>query len=100
MRTVGCVEIARDRQLLDTTLEYYETVARSATASVILFPWFPSVNLIKRYICGAQLYFTFNRIVSRRKKSGERHEDPLQEMVDRGDQTGHIIGVSGLECFS
>ncbi|KAI9653247.1 MAG: hypothetical protein M1821_007678, partial [Bathelium mastoideum] len=93
MRTVGCVEIARKRRLLDTTLGLYETIARSATMSVILFPWFPSINLVKRYVCGARLYFILSGIVNRRKRSGAREDDPLQLMIDRGDKTSHIIGA-------
>ncbi len=92
-RTVGCIEIARDRHLLDQTLGLYETIARSATAVVILFPWFPSINLIKRFFCGARLYFILNSIVKNRKASGVREADALQDMIDCGDETQHIIGV-------
>ena len=100
-RTVACVDITRNRRLLDSTLSWYETIAQSATAAVILFPWFPSINLIKRYVCGARLFFTLRGIVNKRKKSGVRESDPLQEMVDRGDESSHIIGVSAYiqNCF-
>lgn len=42
MRTVGCNEVANDRALLDKMLYLYEEVERSATATALLFPWFPS----------------------------------------------------------
>lgn len=100
MRTVGCSEISRDRSLLDTTLGLYETVARSATASVILFPWFPSFSLIKRYASGLRLYVILNKIVKQRKTTGLREEDALQEMIDHGDDMGHIIGVSYIRAPS
>ena len=94
MRTVGCNELCRNRAKLDLSLGLYETVARCATIWPIVLPWFPSPNLIKRTIAGARLYFMLNRIVSKRMNSGIREDDPLQDMIDRGDEKSHIIGVS------
>ena len=65
-RTVGAVDIACDRQLLDATFGLYETVAQATTIAPIVFSRFPSANFIKRYVAGARLFFTLNSIVKKR----------------------------------
>jgi cytochrome P450 len=91
---VGAIDITRNRKLLDKTLGFYETFSQAATMAPIVFPWFPSVNLIKRYLAGARLFFILNGIVKKRKQPGAAKErDALQDMVDRNDKTSEIVGV-------
>jgi cytochrome P450 len=92
MRNVGCEEIARDKTLLDTTLDLFETIAHSTAPSLILFPWLPTWSLVKRYVAGVRLYMILNKIVMKRKKSGLREDDTLQYLLDCGDDMSHIIG--------
>ncbi|TVY35052.1 Sterol 14-demethylase [Lachnellula occidentalis] len=91
MRTVGCNDIANDPLLLEKTLNLYETVESSATAATMLFPWFPSPSVIKRTIAGGRLYMIFNKIVENRRKTGVRGDDPLQFLIDQGDDVKSII---------
>ena len=101
MRMVGCDEIANDPALLKKTLHLFETIQRSSTPTTIIFPWFPSPALIKRTIAGGRLYMILKKIVDERKKSGRREDDPLQYLIDNGDDMNEIIGVRiPHRCFS
>jgi len=59
----------------------------------ILFPWFPSLAVIKRTIAGTRLYMILNNIVSERQETGNKRDDPLQFLIDQGDDMGRIIEV-------
>ncbi|TVY15052.1 Sterol 14-demethylase [Lachnellula arida] len=91
MRAVACNDIADDPALLEKTLQLYETVEASATAATMLFPWFPSPSVVKRTIAGGRLYMIINGIVENRKKTGVRGDDPLQFLIDEGDDIKSII---------
>jgi len=93
MRTVACEDIVNDPVLLEKTLGLFKTVEESATPASIMFPWLPTPAIIKRTIAAGRLYMIFNRIVGERKKKGERREDPLQFLIDQGDDMKQIIGV-------
>lgn len=93
MRIVGCDEIANDPSLLKTTLSLFETVESSATATAVLFPWFPSPAIIKRTIAGTRLYLIFKSVIEKRIASGKRGEDPLQYLLDQGDSVASITEV-------
>ncbi|KAF4635641.1 hypothetical protein G7Y89_g2441 [Cudoniella acicularis] len=91
IRMVGCDDIADDPKLLDKTLNLYETIEASSTTAAVLFPKFPSMGIIKRTVAGGRLYVIFNKIVNERKQSGKRGEDPLQFLMDQGDDIQRII---------
>jgi len=93
MRIVGCDDIAEDPALLQKTLGLYELIENSATPTAIMFPWFPSIAVIKRTIAGGRLYMIFKNIVDERKKTGKRRDDPLQFLIDEGDSMERIIEV-------
>lgn len=99
MRIVGCDEIADDPVLLATTLSLFETVESSATATAVLFPWFPSPAIIKRTIAGTRLYLIVKSVIEKRVKSGERRDDPLQYLLDQGDEIPAIIEVHPFFSF-
>src|SRR2546423_14109980 len=94
MRTVGCNEIANDPILLAKTLAYFETIEQSGTPAGVIFPWLPTLSKLKRTYAGARLYMLFQSIVNERKKTGKRDDDPLQFMIDQGDEVIKVIGVS------
>jgi sterol 14-demethylase len=96
---VGCNEIANDPELLKKTLHHFETIESSATATTIIFPWLPSPALIKRTIAGAKLYMIFQRIVNNRKKTARTEDDPLQHLIDSGDDMQSIIAVCHLSII-
>ena len=94
MRTVGCNEVANDPILLAKTLSYFETIQQSGTPAGVIVPWLPTLAKLKRTYAGARLYMLFQSIINERKKMGKRDDDPLQFMIDQGDDVVKIIGVS------
>lgn len=98
VRTLGCVELAEDRKLLSKVIKWYSTMSAAATFFPVTFPWFPSINATRRFLCGAQIYIVLNRIVKGRR-SGKRESDALQSLVDQGDADDNLVGVS-LSAFS
>jgi hypothetical protein len=93
IRTVGCEDIAENPELLEKTLQLFETVEASATATTILFPKFPSIGIIQRTIAGGRLYMIIMNIVNERKKTGKRRDDPLQMLIDDGVDVEQIVRV-------
>jgi hypothetical protein len=93
MRTVACEDVASDPVWREKTLGLFKQVEESATPTSIMLPRLLSPAIIKRTIAGGRLYMIFNRIVEYRKKTGERREDPLQFLIDQGDNMKQIIGV-------
>ena len=96
MRTVGCDDIANNPELLERTLHLCETIKDSATLGTVLYPWFPSLALIKRKIAGVRFYMIIRKIVEERKRTGKRVDDPLQFLIDQEDDMTEIIQVRRL----
>lgn len=95
-RAVGATEIAENRQLLDETRRLFEQIESTTTPSQVMFPWLPSPTLMKRYIAGGKMYMIFQKIVVSRQKSEKRIDDPLQFLLDQGDDMTKIISVSNI----
>ena len=91
LRIVGANDIAEDPQMSEQTLQNLETLERSATATAIMFPKIPSLPILRRTYAGAKLYMTIRNIINKRKASGEKQDDPLQYLIDKGDSTYNII---------
>ena len=96
IRIVGCDDIASDPELLEKTLQLYETIEASSTPIAVIFPKFPSLGIIKRTIAGGRLYMILKKIVDHRKATGTRGDDPLQFLIDEGDDVPRIIEVCHL----
>lgn len=94
MRTVGCNEIASDPVLLNKTLHLFEIIEKSGTPTGIVFPWLPTPSKLRKFYAGFSLFMIFQKIVNEREKTGRRENDPLQFMIDQGDDMKRIIGVS------
>jgi hypothetical protein len=99
VRAFGCKELAENRPLLEKVIEWYDTISQSATLMPIVFPLFPSINQIRRLICGIRIYNLLAGIVKERK-NGKREDDPLQELVDINDETQNIVAVSWALLYS
>ncbi|KAK1070750.1 hypothetical protein LTR12_013769 [Friedmanniomyces endolithicus] len=91
MRTIACNDIADDPRTLSKCLEYFETIDGTATPWSIMYPWMPLWSKVKRTAAGAKLYMVFKRVVDGRTKSGIRGDDPLQYLIDQGDDVTSIV---------
>lgn len=94
MRTFVCSEIAEDLVLLEKTMGMIDTIEQSSSPTSIIFPWLPTFAGASRTIAGARLYFILEKIIAQRKKSGTRRDDPLQELIDRGENMRMTVAVS------
>lgn len=92
MRTVGCDDIAGDHAWCSKTRRQFEKLDESFDVAVVIAPWLPSLSSIKRFIYGTQLYMSIDGVVKGRRKSGIKHNDPLQVLVDAGDDSKSILG--------
>ena len=91
IRIVGASEIADNPKILKEALKLFEYIEASTTATSIILPKFPSPAVLKRTYGGARLYMMVENIVKKRAESDEKHDDPLQHMLDQGDRTHKII---------
>lgn len=91
MRTVACNEIADDPATLSKCLQLYEAIEGTATPWSIMYPWMPLWSKVKRTTAGAQLYMIFKRVVDARNNSGIRGDDPLQYLIDQGDNITDML---------
>lgn len=92
IRTLACNDIADDPVLLAKTLSLFETIEASATPATVLFPRLPTPAMAKRTIAGARFYRIVSNIVKKRT-AGSRDDDPLQFLIDEGDDMGQIVQV-------
>jgi sterol 14-demethylase len=97
MRTVGCNDVADDPEQLQAIMRHYEVMDKSFTPIVVYFPWLPTIQGLQRKVAGAKIYMALKRIVDNRRKTGVRGDDPLQYLMDQGDNMTQIIGVR-LPC--
>jgi len=91
MRTVACNEIAGDRALLDQTLNMFEKIEAASSPELIIFPWFPFPGKLRRLWSGGKLYMVFKGIIEDRAKTGRKEDDPLQFLIDKGDNVKEIL---------
>lgn len=91
MRLVGCQEIAESRPMLDKSLDLFQAIEASSTASTVIAPWAPTPARFSRLVNGTKLYMMFQKIVDARKATGTRHEDCLQELMDQGAAIPNIM---------
>lgn len=93
MRTVACVEIASDPDMLERVLKLFETIESTATPLSIMYSWMPLPSQLRRTYAGAQLYMILKNIIDKRTKEGRREDDALQYLLDQGDDLYKIITV-------
>jgi cytochrome P450 len=91
IRVVGADEIANDPKALAETLRLFELIDNSGTAMSVMFPKFPSFAVLKRTYAGTRLYFLIENIIKKREASDEKHDDPLQYLLDQGDRTFRVV---------
>ncbi|KAI1427957.1 cytochrome P450 6A1 [Xylaria sp. FL1777] len=91
MRTVGANEIAEDPKMLKHTLSIFDWFEKSDSFAKVIFPWLPTLNHYMRLYYGAKLAFVFRDIIAKRKKTGEKGNDALQFLMDRGLSLTSIV---------
>ncbi|OTA91522.1 hypothetical protein M434DRAFT_13123 [Hypoxylon sp. CO27-5] len=97
IRTVGADEVAKDHALGDYTLDVFQTLEHRASIAKVYIPWLPAPGHYLRIWDGYRLYRVFSRIVKERARTGARHQDSFQFLIDSGasikDITGFVINA-------
>ncbi|PSK36620.1 hypothetical protein B9Z65_1803 [Elsinoe australis] len=91
MRTVACREIAEDRATLDKVLHLYEMVESASTPAVVMYPRLPTFSMLKRLYGGSRIFMIFDSLIKDRQRTSRREDDPMQYLMDQGDDTLHVI---------
>ena len=88
---IGAKELA-DGPILRRKFEgYFTMLDESAGPLSTVFPRFPWASMIKRFHAGAKMYMILDQIVKKRRQLGETVDDPLQNLLDRGDGMTEIV---------
>ncbi|KAI1495631.1 cytochrome P450 6A1 [Biscogniauxia marginata] len=93
MRTVGAEDISEDPALLRSTLAIFEWFEKSESTAKVVFPWLPTPNHLIRMYNGVRLAMVFQNIVEKRRRTGKRGDDSLQNLIDQG------LGIRDIVAF-
>lgn len=96
VRTISCSELADDADVVAQLKILYDKIDTSTTAATVLFPWFPGPGMMSKLLATKQIYDIVSRAVDARRKSGVARDDPLQMLLDAGDDRMAIIGVRSI----
>jgi cytochrome P450 len=88
---VGAEELAEDSVLRRKFEGYFTMLDDTAGPISAIFPRFPWPSMIKRFYAGIRMYMILDNIVKTRKKTGKKPDDPLQNLLDRGDSMTEIV---------
>ncbi|KAI2642112.1 cytochrome P450 6A1 [Xylaria nigripes] len=100
MRTLGANDIAGDPKLLKHTLSIFDWFEKSDSFAKVIFPWLPTLNHALRMYYGAKLAFTFRDIIEKRKRTGQKGNDALQFLIDRGLSLKDIVSFEIAALFA
>ena len=95
VRCLTCTEIAGDPKVVARCKQLFNQ-AEQLSPAMVLFPWFPSLSMIKRAWATKQIYDIVVRAMKVRKQSGIPQNDALQMLLDAGEEHFTIVGVSIL----
>ncbi|KAL1608936.1 hypothetical protein SLS59_002128 [Nothophoma quercina] len=91
IRLVGAKELAEDDILRKRFEGYFTMLDETAGPLSAMFPRFPWPSMVKRFYAGARMYMILDDIVKKRRQTGEKPDDPLQNLLDRGDGMTEIV---------
>lgn len=94
IRSVGCEEIAEDKEMMDKMMYWYHLVDSLTSPTAVMYRWIPTWGMFKRTIAAMRLFEIVRKIGEERLQTGKRGEDAMQIMMDQGDDLGNIVGVS------
>lgn len=96
---IASFDIANDPMLLARLKSLVDTVDSITNPHSTWFPWLPGPALFHKFFASVQIYRIVQAAIHARKRSGIKRNDMLQQMIDEGDSTIRIFGVSILTTF-
>ena len=92
-RLITCRDLAMNETNLKKIKKLFMTLQTSATPTSLLFPWFPSPSREARKQAMTELYTMLHTYVETRRHV-ELTSDAIDVLIDDGDTTQNIVGVS------
>jgi hypothetical protein len=86
-------DIANNPALLSRLKRLVDIVDSPSNPLKSQMPWLPSFSSLRKISASARLYGVIQKEVNKRKSSGIRRKDTLQQMLDDGESTVDIFGV-------
>jgi sterol 14-demethylase len=86
-------DIADDPALLSRLKTLIDIVDSPSNTFESQIPWLPSASSLRKIPSSARIYGIIQKEINKRKSSGIRRRDALQQMLDDGESTVHIFGV-------
>ena len=96
VRVVGCNELADDDVARAKVLRNFHMIENAGTPFTIMYPKIPTIAYLKRMWGGGQIWMVFDKYIKERNKTGRKENDPLQYLMEVGDDTTQIISVRCL----
>jgi cytochrome P450 len=72
----------------------YEIIEKGSNPKAMIFPWLPNSAVKAKDEATGELYNMLSDIIKKRKEVGSKDQDALQVLIDLGDSTPDIVGVS------
>ena len=92
-RLITCHDLATNETDLKKIEKLFMTLQTSATPTSLLFPWFPSLSREAGKQATTELYTMLHTYVETRRHA-ELTSDAIDVLIDDGDTTQNIVGVS------
>jgi sterol 14-demethylase len=86
-------DIADDPTLLSRLKPLVDIVDSASNTFETQIPWLPTVSSLRKILSSARIYGIIKKEIHKRKSSGIQRRDALQQMLDDGESTVHILGV-------
>lgn len=102
MRALSCGEIADDLELVSRIKKLYDKLDLGTTPATILLPWLPSWTMVSKLWSTKEIYDILVKAVKQRQElltkigEGEKPQDTMQLLLDTGDDTIAVVGVSDV----
>lgn len=93
IRAVTCHDVAEDTKLV-SRLKYLYDIIDASVRPLRSFAWVPGLATFNKMCASMYVYWTFKQAVQKRVNSGVRRNDTLQQLLDSGESSQCIVGVS------
>ena len=94
LRISTCEELCRDNEAAKTMANIYWNLEKSSTPAAVLLPWLPTHSRRTNKRSTRDLYDFILKYVLDRRAAGAPTKDPIDVLIQRGDNDVGIVTVS------
>lgn len=92
--STGFFDISNDPALCSQFKSLVDVIDSPANPYATWCAWLPNTLMLRKLVSAARMYLIVRRYINIRKRDGVRRNDAVQQMLDDGDSTTQIFGVS------